>query len=142
MSRDAMSFESSLPTVSGPGAARVTQVDRSEDRLLSWRDVQAMTGLSRTTAWRRQKAGDFPLPVQLTPGRVGWWMSDLAAWKARRAPRGCADVPRYLPSRPEQLGASPSPMAPPQQARPMTKSRSSRESADRLTDVVQLALEF
>jgi len=42
-----------------------------EDRLLPWRKVKDLTGLSRTTAWRLQKVGDFPVPVAISPGRVG-----------------------------------------------------------------------
>jgi len=57
------------------------------DRLLAWPRVKDITGLSRTTAWRMQKAGDFPPPVQVSLGRVGWWQSDLDRWKASRAPR-------------------------------------------------------
>ena len=56
------------------------------DRLLPWPKVRDMTGLSRTTAWRRQKEGDFPLAVRISPGRVGWWESELTAWKASRVP--------------------------------------------------------
>ncbi|WP_438853127.1 helix-turn-helix transcriptional regulator [Brevundimonas nasdae] len=63
-----------------------------DDRLLAWPTVRDITGLSRTTAWRMQKTGDFPLPVLVSPGRVGWWESELAAWKATRAPRRPAEA--------------------------------------------------
>lgn len=58
-----------------------------DDRLLAWREVRAVTGLSRTTAWRLQNAGEFPRPVPISPGRVGWWQSELDAWKAERVER-------------------------------------------------------
>jgi len=58
-----------------------------DDRLLAWPAVRDITGLSRTTAWRMQKTGDFPLPVLVSPGRVSWWESELATWKIARAPR-------------------------------------------------------
>ena len=64
-----------------------------EDRLLPWKKVRDLTGLSRTTAWRRQKAGDFPPPVVISPGRVGWRESEISAWKASRAPRSASPVP-------------------------------------------------
>lgn len=70
------------------------------DRLLPWPKVRDMTGLSRTTAWRRQKAGDFPLAVQISPGRVGWWESELTTWKASRHPRSEAPPPPRLNPRP------------------------------------------
>lgn len=63
-----------------------------DDRLLAWPAVRDITGLSRTTAWRMQKTGDFPLPVVVSPGRVCWWESELAAWKIARAPRRPAEM--------------------------------------------------
>jgi predicted DNA-binding transcriptional regulator AlpA len=59
---------------------------RAHDRLLPWKIVKDLTGLSRTTAWRLQKAGDFPLPVGISPGRVGWRESEISAWSASRRP--------------------------------------------------------
>lgn len=87
------------PKPGGPGGP--------EDRLLSWRKVKDVTGLSRTTAWRRQKAGDFPLAVQISPGRIGWWESELTAWKASRAPRSQSDLPAFSePTSPANKRAS------------------------------------
>jgi predicted DNA-binding transcriptional regulator AlpA len=63
-----------------------------DDRLLAWPAVHDITGLSRTTAWRMQKTGDFPLPVVVSPGRVCWWESELAAWKIGRTPRRPAEM--------------------------------------------------
>lgn len=55
-----------------------------EDRLLPWGRVQEIAGISRATAWRMQKTGDFPEPVSVSPNRVGWWESELTAWKVAR----------------------------------------------------------
>lgn len=57
------------------------------DRLLPWRRVQDIAGISRSTAWRLQQAGGFPAPVPVSPGRVGWWESELDAWKLSRLDR-------------------------------------------------------
>lgn len=54
------------------------------DRFLSWPQVQALAGISRATAWRLQKAGEFPAPIKLSPNRVGWCAQELAAWFAYR----------------------------------------------------------
>ncbi|MBU1347523.1 MAG: AlpA family phage regulatory protein [Alphaproteobacteria bacterium] len=64
-------------------------------RLLPWARVQEIAGISRTTAWRLQKTGEFPEPVQISAQRVGWWESELTAWKARKAAgtRGGASLP-------------------------------------------------
>lgn len=61
-----------------------------EDRLLTWNRVKDIAGISRTTAWRMQKAGDFPEPVTISAKRVGWWESELTAWKASRNADGRA----------------------------------------------------
>lgn len=52
------------------------------ERLLSWGKVRELTGLSRTTAWRLQKAGGFPRPVAISPRRVAWRETEIRAWQA------------------------------------------------------------
>ena len=73
-------------THGGPryGAGKAGNIDDREDRLLPWRSVRDITGISRTTAWRMQQTGDFPHPVPVSAKRVGWWESELTEWKARR----------------------------------------------------------
>lgn len=56
-------------------------------RLLFWPEVRERVGISRTTAWRLQNAGVFPLPVEISAGRVGWREEDIAAWTASLAKR-------------------------------------------------------
>lgn len=68
------------------------------DRLLAWPQVKDLTGLSRTTAWRMQNAGEFPFPVVISPGRVGWREGEIVAWKASRAPRSEQLVSKRLGS--------------------------------------------
>jgi len=75
------------------------------DRLLPWRKVKDLTGISRTTAWRLQNAGDFPRPVVISRGRVGWRESDVAAWKAALTPRHAAS----RPAQPRLFAAEPDP---------------------------------
>ena len=58
--------------------------DGALDRFLPWRKVQDITGLGRTTAWRLRRAGDFPHPVPISPGRVAWRERDIAAWNESR----------------------------------------------------------
>lgn len=71
-----------------------------EDRLLPWERVRDIAGISRTTAWRMQRSGDFPTPVPVSPGRVAWWESELTAWKGTRG----AAKPLTPPSRPRLPG--------------------------------------
>lgn len=65
--------EPNLLDVGGPG-----------DRMLNWREVQAIAGISRTTVWRLQQMGAFPKPVSLSPGRVCWWETEVMAWRRSR----------------------------------------------------------
>jgi prophage regulatory protein len=51
-------------------------------RLLSWPDVQKIVPLSRSTVWRNIRAGRFPPPLQISPGRVAWSEPDILTWLA------------------------------------------------------------
>ena len=54
-----------------------------EPQILRTADVIAATGLSRTTLWRRVKAGDFPRPIRLggpESRAVGWRRSEIETW--------------------------------------------------------------
>ena len=62
-------------------------LDALEDRILPWSQVKVVCGLSRTTVWRMQKTGDFPACVQVSQNRVGWWQSELLAWRRARTPK-------------------------------------------------------
>ncbi len=96
-----------------------------EDRLLPWDRVRDVTGLSRSTAWRLQQVGDFPEPVRISPNRVGWWESELTAWKATRKTRGLP-CPRPLarPREPKliQTARSPRPQTAQQTPVPAAKA--------------------
>ncbi len=64
-----------------------------DGRYLRWKEVERTAGISRTTAWRLQKAGDFPKPYVISRGRVGYRESEVEAWKASRGHRQvCAPV--------------------------------------------------
>ena len=52
---------------------------------LAWREVSRRTSLSRTTAWRLQKRGEFPRAYPISPGRVGHLEREVEAWIASRA---------------------------------------------------------
>lgn len=44
------------------------------------KELPIITGLSLSTIWRLQKAGEFPPRVQLSPGRVGVFAEQVDAW--------------------------------------------------------------
>ena len=50
-------------------------------------EVVQVTGLSKTTIWRRVKNGDFPAPVRLgslATRSVGWRESEVKGWLGSR----------------------------------------------------------
>ena len=49
-------------------------------RLISAREVQLRTSLSRASIWRLMKAGQFPRSIELSPGRKAWRESDISQW--------------------------------------------------------------
>ena len=51
-----------------------------EDRLLRRRQVEEITGLSRSSIYRRMQVGDFPQPVRVGLTAVRWRAKDIAAW--------------------------------------------------------------
>ncbi|TDI59337.1 MAG: AlpA family phage regulatory protein, partial [Alphaproteobacteria bacterium] len=74
-------------------------------RFLSGREVCKFTSLSRTTIWRRARSGDFPTPVQISPGRIAWLEHEISAWIETRIPADhrlvttvlCATANRKIP---------------------------------------------
>ena len=61
-------------------------------KILTLAEVRLRVGNpSRVSIWRWTRAGLFPLPLQLSPNRVGWKEADIEAWIASR-PR----VPRRI----------------------------------------------
>ena len=56
---------------------------RTEPALLRRWDVEARTGLSRTTMRRLMHSGAFPRPVVIAKRAVAWRVSDVNAWLAR-----------------------------------------------------------
>jgi prophage regulatory protein len=63
------------------------------DQILRSREVLELEGISRTTLWRRVKAGAYPRPVQITPNTIGWFRSDVARHQAEL--RAAAGLPEH-----------------------------------------------
>ena len=47
-------------------------------------DVEAVTGLSRSTIYKWMDEGSFPKPVKLGPRAVGWREADINEWLETR----------------------------------------------------------
>ena len=52
--------------------------------MLRMPEVMARTGLSRTTLWRRMRAGTFPAATSLGENSIGWPESEIAEWLSSR----------------------------------------------------------
>ena len=53
------------------------------NRILRTPEVVRVTGLSKTTIWRRVRSGDFPAPVKLgslTTRSIGWREEEIERW--------------------------------------------------------------
>ena len=57
------------------------------DKLIRRPEVEARTGLSRSTLYEWMKRGDFPQPVKLGARIVAWREADVAAWLDTRETR-------------------------------------------------------
>jgi len=68
-------------------------------QLLRTKQVLAMTGLSRMTIYRLERAGLFPARRKLGKNSVGWVDEDISSWISSR-PVGLADVRGHAPQLP------------------------------------------
>jgi prophage regulatory protein len=55
------------------------------DRFVREPECREITGLSRSTRWRQERAGKFPRRRKISDGATGWLMSEIATWFATRA---------------------------------------------------------
>ena len=53
-------------------------------RFFSFKEVQKLTGLSRSTIYREVKRGNFPKPRILSERKVGFLAGDLERWSLGR----------------------------------------------------------
>lgn len=58
-------------------------------KILRRKEVLELIGLSYTTQWRLERAGDFPKRVRLGTGSVGWHLDEVEEWlKGRKRVSG------------------------------------------------------
>ena len=53
-------------------------------RLLRRRQVEEITGMSRSSIYRLMQVGEFPWPVRVGPTAVRWRASDMTGWVESR----------------------------------------------------------
>jgi prophage regulatory protein len=58
-------------------------------KIIRWKAVREITGLSRTTINSLEEADDFPKRIVLGPRAVGWYQEEVAGWvESRRRKAG------------------------------------------------------
>ena len=50
------------------------------DRLVREKERQCITSISRSTAWKLEQVGQFPLRKSIGLKSCGWLLSDLLCW--------------------------------------------------------------
>jgi prophage regulatory protein len=50
------------------------------DQFLRFSEIHKITGLSRSTIWRREKDGTFPARRKISDNRVAWLRSQVEDW--------------------------------------------------------------
>lgn len=90
--------------------------DAPSGRYLRWKEVERSAGISRTTAWRLQRAGEFPRPYVISKGRVGYLEAEVDAWRTSRGHRGV--MPATSPPHQACARAAQPPTASPQDDAP------------------------
>ncbi|HAU15494.1 MAG TPA: AlpA family transcriptional regulator [Gammaproteobacteria bacterium] len=55
-----------------------------ELNILKTKEVMKITTLSRSTLFRLIRNGDFPRPIELTPGRSGFINQEILNWISTR----------------------------------------------------------
>lgn len=67
------------------------EVMTMQDRLLRRRQVEEITGMSRSSIYKMMQEGTFPQAVRIGPSAVRWKASDMEAWVESR-PVAASDI--------------------------------------------------
>ena len=62
----------------------MSDITLQQESIIRRKQVQARTGLARSTIYLHIKNGTFPRPVPLGPRAVGWLESEISDWIAGR----------------------------------------------------------
>jgi len=61
-----------------------TSTPNIPDRIIRAKEVEEMTGLSRTSIWRYEKNNTFPQRIKLGDISVGWKLNEVQEWIYKR----------------------------------------------------------
>lgn len=78
-------------TTAASGAGAAGSLHRFENQLVlpetgfvRQRLLLRFVPFSKSTLWRRVKAGEFPAPIKLSAGITAWKAEDIRSWIAQR----------------------------------------------------------
>lgn len=54
------------------------------DRVVRRKQLLELIGVSSTTQWRMERAGEFPARVKIGKGLVGWHLTEVEKWLENR----------------------------------------------------------
>lgn len=69
----------------------MTHAETLPTALMRRKQVEAHTGLARSTLYKLIAQGEFPAPIRITAKAVAWPSSDVDAWIASRIAAGKSD---------------------------------------------------
>jgi len=84
------------PSTHDHEVTNMTDAIHREPTILRRKQVEARTGLARSTIYQYVKDGVFPKPVQLGARAVGWLEAEVSAWIAARVRAGGGDPSRSV----------------------------------------------
>jgi prophage regulatory protein len=73
---DRLSAQTPTPAAAAPKTDSAPRLSR----LISFREVAQRVGLSRSSVWRMERAGQFPKRRRLSVNRVAWWEAEIEEW--------------------------------------------------------------
>jgi prophage regulatory protein len=79
-------------------------MDINLDRVIRRKQLLELIGLSSTTQWRLEKAGQFPSRIKLGQRSVGWHLNEVEEWlKGRERISGQGTGARHRTKLKEEL---------------------------------------
>jgi prophage regulatory protein len=64
-------------------------------RLIDFREVRRLCGLSRSAVWRLEREGNFPRRRLVTATKVAWVLHEVLEWINGRTPVGADSMPQH-----------------------------------------------
>ncbi|ECG8624766.1 AlpA family phage regulatory protein [Salmonella enterica subsp. diarizonae] len=56
----------------------------NNERIIREKECKELTGLSRTTRFLKEKAGDFPIRRKIGGRAIGWMLSEIQEWQKKQ----------------------------------------------------------